>query len=117
MPRLYKGKQIHVGFLQTQDNAELVLLELTRGGYRSETLCVKFVCMHVHMYVSMYVCVCGCTYVIYVCVYVCVCMWMLLCIYVRMYVYCKLKEEALDRTLWRTRFGRGYGPVVTQTAE
>jgi hypothetical protein len=21
--------------------------------------------------------------------------------------YCKLKEEALDRTLWRTRFGRG----------
>jgi hypothetical protein len=24
----------------------------------------------------------------------------------------KLKEEALDRTLWRTRFGRGYGPVV-----
>jgi hypothetical protein len=31
--------------------------------------------------------------------------------------YCKLKEEALDRTLWRTRFGRGYGPVVRQTAE
>jgi hypothetical protein len=30
---------------------------------------------------------------------------------------CKLKEEALDRTLWRTRFGRGYGPVVRQTAE
>jgi hypothetical protein len=28
-----------------------------------------------------------------------------------------LKEEALDRTLWRTRFGRGYGPVVRQTAE
>jgi hypothetical protein len=26
--------------------------------------------------------------------------------------YWKLKEEALDRTLWRTRFGRGYGPVV-----
>jgi hypothetical protein len=25
--------------------------------------------------------------------------------------YLKLKEEALDRTLWRTRFGRGYGPV------
>jgi hypothetical protein len=24
--------------------------------------------------------------------------------------YWKLKEEALDRTLWRTRFGRGYGP-------
>jgi hypothetical protein len=31
--------------------------------------------------------------------------------------YCKLKEEALDRTLWRTRFGRGYGPIVRQTAE
>jgi hypothetical protein len=31
--------------------------------------------------------------------------------------YCKLKEEALDRTLWRTRFGRGYGPSVTQTKE
>jgi hypothetical protein len=31
--------------------------------------------------------------------------------------YWKLKEEALDRTAWRTRFGRGYGPVVRQTAE
>jgi hypothetical protein len=31
--------------------------------------------------------------------------------------YWKLKEEALDRTVWRTRFGRGYGPVVIQTAE
>jgi hypothetical protein len=29
--------------------------------------------------------------------------------------YWKLKEEALDRTQWRTRFGRGYGPVVRQT--
>jgi hypothetical protein len=28
-----------------------------------------------------------------------------------------LKEEALDPTLWRTYFGRGYGPVVRQTAE
>jgi hypothetical protein len=28
-----------------------------------------------------------------------------------------LKEEALDRTVWRTRFGRGYGPVVRQTTE
>jgi hypothetical protein len=27
-------------------------------------------------------------------------------------VYWKLKEEALDRTLWRTRFGRGCGSVV-----
>jgi len=26
--------------------------------------------------------------------------------------YWKLKEEALDRTVWRTRFGSGYGPVV-----
>jgi hypothetical protein len=31
--------------------------------------------------------------------------------------YWKLNEEALDRTLWRTRFGRGYGPVVRQTTE
>jgi hypothetical protein len=28
-----------------------------------------------------------------------------------------LKEEALDRTLWRIRFWRGYGPVVRQTTE
>jgi hypothetical protein len=26
--------------------------------------------------------------------------------------YCQLKEEALDRTLWRARFGRDFGPVV-----
>jgi hypothetical protein len=26
----------------------------------------------------------------------------------------KLKEEAQDRTLWRTQFGRGYGPVAKQ---
>jgi hypothetical protein len=31
--------------------------------------------------------------------------------------YWKLKEEALDRPMWRTRFGRGYGPVVRQTTE
>jgi hypothetical protein len=31
--------------------------------------------------------------------------------------YWKLKEEALDRTLWRTLFGRGYGPVVRQTTQ
>jgi hypothetical protein len=31
--------------------------------------------------------------------------------------YCKLKEEALDRKLWWTRFGRGYGPVVRRTKE
>jgi hypothetical protein len=28
-----------------------------------------------------------------------------------------LKEEALDHTQWRTRFGSGYGPVVRQTTE
>ena len=27
-------------------------------------------------------------------------------------VYCQLKEEALDRTMWRNRFGRGFGPVI-----
>ena len=26
--------------------------------------------------------------------------------------YCQLKEEALVRTTWRNRFGRGFGPVV-----
>ena len=26
--------------------------------------------------------------------------------------YCQLKEEALDRIMWRIRFGRGFGPVV-----
>jgi hypothetical protein len=31
--------------------------------------------------------------------------------------YWKLKEDAVDRTVWRTRFGRGYGPVVRQTTE
>ena len=30
--------------------------------------------------------------------------------------YSHLKEEALDRTMWRDRFGRGFGPVVRQTA-
>jgi hypothetical protein len=29
----------------------------------------------------------------------------------------KLKEEALDRTLWRTCFGRDCGPVVRQITE
>jgi hypothetical protein len=29
--------------------------------------------------------------------------------------YWKLKEEALDGTQWRTRFGRGYRPVVKTT--
>jgi hypothetical protein len=31
--------------------------------------------------------------------------------------YSQLKEEALDRTMWRARFGRGFGPVVRQTAK
>jgi hypothetical protein len=31
--------------------------------------------------------------------------------------YWKLKEEALDRTQWRIRFRRGYGPVIRQTTE
>ena len=26
--------------------------------------------------------------------------------------YCQLKEEALDRTMWWNRFGRGFGPVI-----
>jgi hypothetical protein len=26
--------------------------------------------------------------------------------------YSHLKEEALDPTIWRARFGRGFGPVV-----
>jgi len=28
-----------------------------------------------------------------------------------------LKNEAADRTMWRDRFGRGFGPVVRQTAK
>ena len=28
--------------------------------------------------------------------------------------YSHLKEEAVDRTMWRARFGRGFGPVVRQ---
>ena len=31
--------------------------------------------------------------------------------------YWKLRDEALDRTLWRIRFGRGYEPVVRQTVD
>jgi hypothetical protein len=31
--------------------------------------------------------------------------------------YRKLKEEAIDRTLWRTCFVRGYGPVVRHTTK
>jgi hypothetical protein len=31
--------------------------------------------------------------------------------------YSHLKEEDLDRTVWRNRFGRGFGPVVRQNTE
>jgi len=31
--------------------------------------------------------------------------------------YSHLKEEALDRTMWRARFGRAFGPVVRQTTK
>jgi hypothetical protein len=31
--------------------------------------------------------------------------------------YSHLKEEALDRTMWRAGFGRGFGTVARQTAE
>jgi hypothetical protein len=31
--------------------------------------------------------------------------------------YSHLKEEALDRTMWRAHFGRGFGPVVRQTTK
>jgi hypothetical protein len=30
--------------------------------------------------------------------------------------YSHLKEEALDCTMWTAGFGRGFGPVVRQTA-
>jgi hypothetical protein len=29
--------------------------------------------------------------------------------------YSYLKKEALDRTVWRAGFGRGFGPVVRET--
>ena len=32
-------------------------------------------------------------------------------------IYSHLKEEALDRTMWRHRFGGGFGPVVRQITE
>jgi hypothetical protein len=31
--------------------------------------------------------------------------------------YSHLKKEAPDRTMWRNRFGRGFGPVVRQNTE
>jgi hypothetical protein len=31
--------------------------------------------------------------------------------------YYHLKEETLDRAMWRARFGKGFGPVVRQTTK
>jgi len=31
--------------------------------------------------------------------------------------YSHLKEEALDHTMWRHRFGGGFGPVIRQNTE
>jgi hypothetical protein len=31
--------------------------------------------------------------------------------------YSHLKEEALDRTMWRACFGKGFGPVIRQTTK
>jgi hypothetical protein len=31
--------------------------------------------------------------------------------------YSHVKEEALDRTMWRARFGRSFGPVVRETSK
>jgi hypothetical protein len=31
--------------------------------------------------------------------------------------YCHLKKEAVDRTICRAGFGRGFGPVVRQTTK
>jgi hypothetical protein len=31
--------------------------------------------------------------------------------------YSHLKEEALDRTMWKACFGRGFGPVVRNTTK
>ena len=31
--------------------------------------------------------------------------------------YSHLKEEAVDRTVWKNRFGGGFGPVVRQNID
>ena len=31
--------------------------------------------------------------------------------------YSHLKEDVLNRTMWRVRFGTGFGPVVRQTTK
>jgi len=38
--------------------------------------------------------------------------YQLLCDVKEIRAYWKFEEEALDPTLWRTRFGSGFGPVV-----
>ena len=68
---------------------------------------------------------CVCVYIyIYICVCVCVCVWkdrvrgqgrrrkQLLDDLEEKRRYWLLKEEALDRGLWRHRFGRGFAPFV-----
>ena len=53
-------------------------------------------------------------------------MYVRMCVFIYLFIlddldekrrYWKLKEEALDRTLWRTRFERGYGPVAREITE
>jgi hypothetical protein len=41
----------------------------------------------------------------------------LLYIYIYIYILFLKKEEALDRTMWRARFGRDFGAVVRQTTK
>jgi Flp pilus assembly protein TadB len=92
-------------------------------------------CMYVYIYmyvwimpvcVSIYVClyyVCIMCVCVCVCARVCVCACVCVCVCVCRSVckeekrHCQLNEEALDLSVWRTRFGKGYGPVVRQTAE
>ena len=31
--------------------------------------------------------------------------------------YSHLNKEALDRTMWRNRFGGGFGPIIRQNTE
>ena len=69
----------------------------------------------------------------------CVCVCVCVCVYIYIYMevtrrrgrrckkllddlkdrrgYSHLKEEAVDRTMWRNRFGGGFGPVVRQNTE
>jgi len=38
-------------------------------------------------------------------------------VYLQLPIYCKVKAEALEHTMWKTGFEIGYGPVVRQTME